>query len=149
MLLSARLLSVCACRSTSLQRQGSGTLDQGKATVLVQGQLSEVAAANFSGTRVPLVDVLFTLAADAPAGLHDLLRIGSVDDPVYISSLTSSGDDISVNQEAAQVRFRRPTAECQTSRCTLFSGIMVQGPAFPAHEAACFGVVLKKWGLCR
>jgi hypothetical protein len=63
-----------------------------------------VPLSSFSGSRVSLVDVLFTLAAGAPAGLRDVLWIGSADDPVYISSRTSNGDDISVQQEAAQAR---------------------------------------------
>lgn len=87
-----------------LRRQASGTLGEGKASVLIRGQRPGASSDAFTGARVALMDVLLTVATGARGGPQPLLRIGSAQDPVYMSSLASAGDDVTVNQAVAQAR---------------------------------------------
>lgn len=77
----------------------------GSVNFLVQGQRSGAPSTAFAGDRVGLADVFFRVASVAgdSQGTSTILQVGSDVDPVYISSLTSNGDDITKGQTRAQV----------------------------------------------
>ena len=83
-------------------------MDGGRGTVsfLVQGQQPNAAPSSFTGSRVPLTDVLFRVKAgvapDAP--VITTMSVGSLLDPVYLGAVASNGDDVSKAQSIAQVR---------------------------------------------
>ena len=96
-------------------------MDGGRGTVsfLVQGQQPNAAPSSFTGSRVPLTDVLFRVKAgvalDAP--LITTMSVGSLLDPVYLGAVASNGDDISKAQSIAQVRSLARTLKWTEQAC--------------------------------
>lgn len=79
----------------------------GSITFLVQGQQPEMPDTAFVGARVALADVVFRVVGGLESSTESLtsIQVGSDTDPIYVSSLTSNGDDITKGQNAAQVRY--------------------------------------------
>jgi hypothetical protein len=79
--------------------------NRGAATYLVQGQAPSAVASAFTGSAVALMDAWFRVAV-APGRNGTVItevKVGSAQDPIYLSSLTSNGDDISEGHAIAQV----------------------------------------------
>lgn len=77
----------------------------GSGSVGALGQRPGYTASNYSGAQVYLAVLQFRaldgLVAGRPGNLK--LQVGSLEDPVLLTSTTSSGDDISVAQNVAVV----------------------------------------------
>ena len=76
----------------------------GTGSVAALGQRPGFPPSEFSGAEVSLAVLQFQAAGRFVAASKLRLRVGSTKDPVLLTSTTSSGDDISVLQNVAQVR---------------------------------------------
>jgi hypothetical protein len=104
----------CCCR---LDQQTQVVIDNqlGSVSILGEGRNATAEASDeyFTGTAVHLVTLICTVshsASDLPQDgsvvlLPDVLQIGSAVDPVRISSATSNGDDVSTQQDTAEVHY--------------------------------------------
>lgn len=84
----------------------------GTVSILADGQNTTAAPpSHFTGTAVHLVTLVCTVSQGVSVFLQnvsgvlvrDVLQIGSAVDPVRLSSTTSNGDDVSTEQNTAEV----------------------------------------------
>lgn len=121
--------------------------EAGAVNILADGQnRTAVSASYFTGTAVHLVTIVCVVSPDATQKLEqngtvllqDVLQIGSSVDPVRISSLTSNGDDVSLQQNTAEV-----CSYCSCSFSCYTSHFMI--PCFAATFSC---VVHSTWHSC-
>ena len=101
----SKTISGCQWKSqdTNVASQGFLGLNNG-------GQSGTYPSSRYKGSAVPLVEVVFRVKSGSPSGRYgNVLRLGSNENPIVLTSTSSGGAAVNIDSKLGQVRWKGMT----------------------------------------